>query len=560
MTTSTAFAVKKSEPAVNDAVRARIAAQHQKQEQPKVDVNVKFKDIESNPFFKAAFSEGTPDEKRETLAKILATTGTKQENRAKVEAFELFKEYLSELREQMATEIIRLTDTDTFAEMQKALAEMGNDLNKFDDSIQPLMAILEALHKLSTDGVTYDVFREITQDRKREAELAGVRKEKTDKLNGLTARIDGLNRDIVKLQEEKGLFGFGPTTQAARQAIATKQLELTQVNSDLDKMNEEVQKLNDQTPSEEKFAEYAEQKAQLRNLLDLTSEEHSARQKAVVDDALHYVETSKTRVEGVRSHLVDMTKQIENLFDANGNMTTLYAVMNEAVKEAGGTVKTERDSLKTAPENENTLQKVQREQKKEDVEQYIESLDDSERSTMLAYGDLTSQSVRIKTMRDGIKQQVNYARTLRTQGVAGVADRLSVITQAVSQAALTESGAAIKDNLERMVDSTDQIAQKETIRVAMGIDEMNKDVIKSLESLGSYGDTLRAATEISRTGLSEIRANMDKLKELAKDTRDSFHEAMSVNADVRDGTVAPTVDKTKSTATPINNPFKMPGV
>jgi hypothetical protein len=154
---------------------------------------------------------------------------------------------------------------------------------------------------------------------------------------------------------------------------------------------------------------------------------------------------------------------------------------------------------------------------------------------MTTSADLTSQSIRIKTMKDANDMQITKARALQTQGVAGVADRLSIVLQAVSAAALGESSSMAKDTLLRMTENTNKVAQKETIRVATGIDESNAEVLKAIDDLGAYGAVMKTATEIQRQGLTEMRENLETLRKLAKETTESVRESVAVNADVGAG-------------------------
>ena len=114
------------------------------------------------------------------------------------------------------------------------------------------------------------------------------------------------------------------------------------------------------------------------------------------------------------------------------------------------------------------ITQMSREQKKMSVEQHMTMLDASAADTMATYADLTSGAIRIKTMKDAVDQQTNRARSMHSQGISGVADRLSVVLQAVSSAALGEASAMAKDTLQQMAENTNKVAQKESIRIAMG--------------------------------------------------------------------------------------------
>ena len=79
----------------------------------------------------------------------------------------------------------------------------------------------------------------------------------------------------------------------------------------------------------------------------------------------------------------------------------------------------------------------------------------------------------MKTMKDAVDQQMNRACAMHSQGISGVADRLSVVLQAVSSAALGEALALAKDTLQQTAEHTNKVAQKESIRIATGIEEQN---------------------------------------------------------------------------------------
>ena len=55
----------------------------------------RFASIESNPFFKEIFNESlSPEQKQAAITRLLTFTGTREENRERVKAFNLFKEFL----------------------------------------------------------------------------------------------------------------------------------------------------------------------------------------------------------------------------------------------------------------------------------------------------------------------------------------------------------------------------------------------------------------------------------------------------------------------------------
>ena len=105
---------------LTDAVKAKqstaMATVAEQQTDPR------YADIAANPFYKVMFAESSaPEAKRAEVTALLTYEGTKEENRERMKAFELFKEYLQSQREEMAQEIIRLTDTGTFADRKSVV-------------------------------------------------------------------------------------------------------------------------------------------------------------------------------------------------------------------------------------------------------------------------------------------------------------------------------------------------------------------------------------------------------------------------------------------------------
>jgi hypothetical protein len=229
-----------------------------------------------------------------------------------------------------------------------------------------------------------------------------------------------------------------------------------------------------------------------------------------------------------------MNGQVENLFDANAMMGGVYAILNEGIKKASQENQKIRDKLQPpAADAEDMIAQMTREQNKMAVEQHITALDASSADTMATYADLTSGAIRIKTMKDAVDQQSTRARTMHSQGISGVADRLSVVLQAVSSAALGEASAMAKDTLQQMADNTNKVAQKESIRIAMGIEEQNQELAKAIDDLGAYGEVVRTATSITREGITDMRKKLDELKALAEDVKGDVQDAIAVNADTR---------------------------
>ena len=505
-----------------------------------------FENIAANTFYQIMFAEGTtPEQKQAAVTQALTFTGSKEESRQRAKELEEFKEWLQDRRQAMNTEIIKLTNTEAFAELQAVYEEMNGALNDFDNKMKPLMEIISAVHELRTQGLTFDTFKEIQADREFEAENARLTEEKATELHAVNENVSRLKDDIVALGEQKTLWGLGGIKESARVEIALKEEQIRQAESrktaldgEIDGLREQLRQRQDQT------GEHARRKAKLRELLDLRGEDHRQRQTDLVKAALHFVETSKTRISSVRAHLGGMNEQIENLFDANQHISRVYAVLGEGITTAEKKNQELRVGFEPPKDGEESLiQKHTREEKKTAIEQYMATLTDAKQDTMVTFADLTGQTIRIKTMLEANTAQVSRVKTMQSQGVAGVADRLATVLQAVSQAALGESSAAAKDTLALMVESTNRVAQNQTIATAMGVGEANKDLLRAIDDLGAYGEVLREATAITQAGVQEARGYLDQLRTLAEDVKGDIGDAFAVHAEAALGTPAKKPDK-----------------
>ena len=350
---STAASLKTS-PAVNDAVRARVAPKRQE-----ARPDAKFADITANPFYAIMFSEATPEQKRSELAKALSFTGTKAEMKQRVAEFELFKEYLSAVRETMAVEIIKLTDTEAFSELQATYRDNNTDLIEFEEAMKPLQEIIDALHTLRTNGKTLDIFQEIRNDKEREKAIAKERDERAAEVDSIQSGIRELQLKIEAAKRNRSWGGIGGVKPEAQRDIDEASIEIDNKLKRLDSIKADLANLDTATTAN---TEFASEKAKLRQLLDLTSEEHKDRQKAVVDTALKFVQNSKARLGSVRQHLSGMSDQINNLVEANGQMHMIYAVMNEGIGDAAKENSKSRQDILNPTADEDAMQKLMREQ------------------------------------------------------------------------------------------------------------------------------------------------------------------------------------------------------
>ena len=495
----------------------------------------KFAKIADNAFYKVMFdSEKSPEEKMKAVAKILEYAENKDDAKEELEAFKLFKEYLQYERKRMAQQIIELTDTEAFSELKLVYDELNNALIAFEDKITPLTDIVDSVYQLRMNGLTFDAFREIAMDREEEARIAALLEEQEKELAALENEIRSKQVKIAHLGEDKSFFGFGPVKESARKEIAELEMELETNNDQLGELTTKIEETAEMRPKKSELdEEFIEAKAKLRELLDISSDEHKQRQQDLVDAAQNFVNTTEVRVSSIGDHFVGMDKQIDNLLEANYSMREIYAILNDATKEAHEVNESHRETLEEKENaEESDIAKMNREREKRDLENYISALNSSAYDTTTVLAELTNASHRIKSMKDGNDQQITKTRQLHSSGVAGVADQLSTVLQAVSSAALGESSEMAKMSLERMNSKTQDLTQKEVIRQALGTHEQNSELSKALEDLEQYGEVIRTATSITREGLAETKDLLGKMEQTAKSVQEDVKESIAVAADV----------------------------
>lgn len=554
---STAAALSRQEQ-LNEilAVRGRAAPTKAQKEEVKAK-DSRFANIESNPFFQAIFDESlSPEGKQAAVTKLLTFAGTREENRERVKAFDLFKEYLQSEREAMATQIIKMSDTENFATLKTVFEEINTALIDFENDMKPLTDIIDALHTLRAENQTLDAFREIKDEEKRREAIAKRDAELKEQIDKVQDRINELKTQNRIEEQNKGFFGFGGVKPESIEKIARNKVALENAAEELRRMSEEAkanaEKANVNTESK---IVNLDAKEKLREMLNLASDEHRQRSQNLINSAVNFVQTSKDKIETIRGHLGHMADQTKNLEDANGQMSFIYAILAEGVKGAEAENKVLREQVLKPAENENMVQKLTRETKQRDLDEHIMMLETSAVDTTATVADLTTASIRIKNMRDANQQQIQMARDMHARGVAGVADRLSTVIQAVGAAAIAESNAMTAETLMTMSNNTDMIAQKESMRIAMGYEERNNDLVRAIESLAQYGEVNKVATEFTRNNIQTMRENLDLMEKTARDVAETVLESKAVVADIVMGADAKASATETETKKAVKSPF-----
>ncbi|MEE2890530.1 MAG: hypothetical protein VX766_00160 [Pseudomonadota bacterium] len=490
--------------------------------------------MDENPFHAVVFRGGDPDEAKAMVATQLCydVDGHQRDNRARLLAFENFRAWLMEQRKDLAQEIINLTDTDAFSRLKSVFDEMNRGMLDFEGQMKPLTDILDAVYRLRTasGGEIVDVLQEIHEDQEADQASRARKRRMYEEVEKRIARIKSLQHEIDVRRGDRNWFGIGDVTVRAQRRISELEAEIEGEEAATSKLRGEIDKPDPVRAS--RFEEFAADKAKLRELLDIGSDGHRQRQENLVKSANRFVDMAQNRSRQVLSYLEAINRQVGLLAEGNAQLREVYAIISEAVDEAEGRNIDLRDSLAVAPGDETSITTFKRTNVKMAVEDHISALVTAKADTVETFGDLTAESYRIKAIRDSNNNQVARARALSTKGVAGVAGRLSTVLQGVSTAALGESSEIAKQTLARMNEQTTRFSHKEALKNAMSVNVDNATIVQAIEELEGYAKVARAATEISRGGLEDMKDNLARLQDTLVDVSAAVHEAAGVGADV----------------------------
>lgn len=489
--------------------------------------------IQNNTFFKVIFSDNLSlEQKVQEVTQILEFTDNKEIDREKVEEFDKFKEYLQSISEEMSKQRIEMTDTEVFAELQRVYADFNNDLNDFIDKIKPLTEITDALYNLRQNGETRNALAQIKADQEWDDEKQAEKKQIQDEITNNDTLIAKLKEEIHTLEQDRIFFGLGKIKAASKAKIASNQEKIAQLEQDIQNKNTQLANLEEEIKHRHAQRSESLDVEKLKELLNLTSDEHTLRQADMVESALKFVNQGKERFGAIRGHLEKMVKQIEGLSDNNGNMIQIYAIMNEATKQVEKVHRERRQELENKDVGDNLLESMKLEETRRNLDEHIDTVSTATVDTMQTYGELTTEAIKIRNMQAATKKQVESARAMHSRGIASVASQLSVVVTAVNSAAINEAQSMAGNTLAEMARVTNDIAKNEAIRIATGRDEINNDLEAMLQNLAEFGDTQREATEITRSALETMRANLEEIEKMSKDVQGDTREFIAVTGDV----------------------------
>jgi hypothetical protein len=530
-------------PAVNEAIQARIA--------PKAAV-VQAIDPKSNPVAQIVSAEMKPEQKSQEIAAFLSPE-THEAAKESIKWLESYKEYLAQQRTLMQRKLIELSSTTVFAKMNKTFGDMNQGVLDFREMMRPLVENLDALYTLRTagQGVVLDTFAEIAEDRKKEDDWARRNGELKSEVQQIASDKDKLEREIAVLKTQTGIFG-GIKKSAAAQ-IAEKEHIIQSRLADLQAIRDKAAAIvAEQTEHDAKQGKFKAEKDQVRKMLDISGPEHVKRVEAIIQAALDYIDKSQVTVAELRGELSDIDDQADKLVRVNGQMTTVVAILDKGIDIATASNKAKVQTLSVVPADEDTLGRVERERKKNDLERHVTALVDSGVGTKKTVSDLEKDAVNANMFHDAVGKQIVNIRELSSDGIASIATSLNTSIQALNNSALNEASEGVRDSMREMNKVNDGVMNKEVIRSALQLDDTSKRIIEKIDSLSNIGASLQAANKLREDGLSSIAKSLSQLNDVTTTVRSHLQE--SIGMDAKNAGVVAT-EKAKPAAMAEESPF-----
>jgi hypothetical protein len=521
MSTTAPSAKLAATPAVNEAIQARIA--------PKAAV-IQVIDPKSNPVAQIVSAEMKPEQKSQQIAAFLSPE-THEAAKESIKSLESYKEYLAQQRTLMQRKLIELSSTTVFAKMNKTFGDMNQGVLDFREMMRPLVENLEALYTLRTagQGVVLDTFAEIAEDRKKEDDWARRNGDLKHEVQQIASDKDKLEREIAVLKTQTGIFG-GIKKSAAAQ-IAEKEHIIQTRLADLATIRDKAAVIvAEQTAHDAKQGKYKAEKDQVRKMLDISGPEHVKRVEAIIQAALDYIDKSQVTVAELRGELSDIDDQADKLVRVNGQMTTVVAILDKGIDIATANNKAKVQTLTVVPADEDTLGRVERERKKNDIERHITALVDSGIGTKKTVSDLEKDAVNANMFHDAVGKQIVNIRELSSDGIASIATSLNTSIQALNNSALNEASEGVRDSMREMNKVNDGVMNKEVIRSALQLDDTSKRIIEKIDSLSNIGASLQAANKLREDGLSSIAKSLSQLNDVTTTVRSHLQESIGMDA------------------------------
>jgi hypothetical protein len=485
--------------------------------------------IQDNPFAQIAMSNPDPQAQKDQMVKLMTYVDA-ETTAANNKSLSEYSAFMQSERQRLALQLIEMTDTKTFSNMQRVLIDINDGVLDFEEQIKPFMKIINAVRLIQEEDATTDILAEMREDSKLAEELNGKLKSIDGELYRINQDINNKRIAINNHEQDKSFWGFGDVKSEAKAAIAILQANVTALEDERrDVETKKIQTKSEVTQTTSKFEHLKDAKEIMSTMLNLSEGEHEARHEQLVKTAIDFVTTTKERVTGTLEHSVKMGGQIKNLSDLAFTMRGSYSVLSEAAKEAEAVNSSAHESLKSELETlDDPLTKLNKEKISRDMSKHITTLNDAARETTDVISDLTISSQRIETMEAANVAQIKKTEQIQTSGIAGVADNLSSVLTAINQAAIGQASTAAQQSLRRMNTNTVELTKEQMLNSAKAQNDDNSALIKSLEQLAGFGEVIEIANQSAQSAVEENREILSQMRETADEVNRAATDTIEI--------------------------------
>jgi len=502
--------------------------------QRKTEKDKKQTDIQSNPFYEIVSTTSDPVVQKQKMTELMVHTDAETTTK-NAEALNQYTAWMQQQRQDMATKLIEMTDTETFQNMQAVLQDINDGVLDFEEQIEPFMEIIKAVRQIQEADATTDIIAELREEETK-------KKERTEEINRLHGVLKALLKDeqdllisIQELSKQKAWFGFGDIKEDAKSKIASIEVSVSDINEQITKCRAKIDELKNIKPNTTKFKELEKAKEILADMLNLSSEEHGTRHQQLIDTASNFVKTTQERVKDTLNHSLKMDDQINRLSDLSFNMQNQYTVLVEATRDAEKINSDKHVTLQKSYEEldeEDYLTRMDNEKHQRDISKHIKLLNDAKTDSVEVLNDLTVSGKRISNMADANSSQIKKTRAISTTGIAGVADNLSTVLTSINQAALGQAAIAAQQSLRRMNNNTVELSKEQMLNMVKERNDDNAALVRSLESLAGFGEVIQLANESTYEALQENRELVDSLKQAADEVQQTVRDGMKIQSEI----------------------------
>lgn len=485
--------------------------------------------IKDNPFAQIAMSTPDPKAQKDAMVKLMTYVDAETTEKNS-KALSEYSAYMQSERQRLAVELIEMTDTKTFSNMQSVLKDINNGVLDFEEQIKPFMEIINAVRLIQSEDATTDILAEMREEKAKRKEMEGTISGLDADIRAIEAEINQALIEIEKHKENRGWFGIGDVKQSSKDAIAALKVKIDGLKEKKSELVAKKQAVRDEYQEvDSKFEHLKEAKEVMATMLDLSESDHESRHEQLVNTAASFVTTTKERVTDTLDRSMQMSDQIKSLSDLAFTMRGRYSVLSEAAKEAEVINSNQHETLKAELEGtDDPLEKMEKERISRDMSKHIITLNDAASETTDVIADLTVSSQRIETMEAANVAQIKKTQQIQTSGIAGVADNLSSVLTAINQAAIGQASTAAQQSLRRMNTNTVELTKEQMLNAAKSRNDDNSELIKALEQLSGFGEVIEIANQSAQEAVGENRAILDEMRQTADEVNRAATDTLEV--------------------------------